>query len=64
MAVFKKGIKFYEKGAWKRAKEELSKIEKIMRLKDPPTRCLLQYMAGHNFQAPITWNGCRILNDK
>ena len=55
---------YYERGAWKRAKEEFLKVEKILKMKDNPTRCLLRFMHDLEYHAPISWNGCRELTEK
>ena len=46
---FSRGVRFYKQGAWKRAREELEQIEKIIKKKDPPTRSLLAYMSEYNY---------------
>jgi hypothetical protein len=48
---------------WDTAKELLEQALQIMP-NDGPSRTVLDYMAGRNFDAPDDWTGCRALTSK
>jgi hypothetical protein len=69
MAFFKRGIEFYLKGNWARARPLLEKANTIMNRQgivagDEPSKAILSYMEERQWQSPSNWKGFRPLTSK
>jgi hypothetical protein len=60
---FDRGIKYYLKGIWPKAKKYLD-ICSILDEKDKPTQVILKYIKNFDYTAPLDWKGCRALTSK
>jgi hypothetical protein len=54
----------YIKGDWRKARDIFETVEEHKKMRDIPTRNLLEIMEQTNFKAPSDWAGYRILTEK